>query len=109
MKKPEQNRKKGVLHDYYCLATFQAGCISCHPFGLSVTHAPHMWTWSPDFGRYTPAMCWSLGTTSTTKNPSDFSLFRSLRRKSYFLSTSKKNLYSPSSIFLVCFTTPVAS
>src|SRR4030095_7052628 len=26
---------------FYCLTTFQVGCISCHPFGLSVTHAPH--------------------------------------------------------------------
>ena len=39
---------------YYSLITFQVGCISCHPFGLSVTHAPQTCTWSPSFGRITP-------------------------------------------------------
>jgi hypothetical protein len=32
---------ESTLRDY-SLVTFQVGCISCHPFGLSVTHAPHI-------------------------------------------------------------------
>ena len=43
-----------ILFVNYSFITFQVGCISCHPFGLSVTQAPHTCTWSPSFGRITP-------------------------------------------------------